>query len=110
MPKKRKTRKQKISIDQKRQVVDEVSPFNESSPNNSTPLTQQEAVPQGMTFSLPTHFHPNQTIQKGRKITSESVVISTTDYGYLANDLIKTALLSVTIVIAEILIRLFYVH
>jgi hypothetical protein len=109
MPKKRKTRKQKISTDQK-SVVREIVPSTDSSQSNSTSPKQQESVTPGMTFSLPTHFHPNQTVQKEKKISAGTAAISTADYGYLSIDLMRTALLSVAVVIAELLIRLFFVH
>jgi hypothetical protein len=110
MPKKRKTRNQKISSEQKRQIVHETVLSVDSSSNKTTQSIQQETANQGMTFSLPTNYHSTQTVQKEKKTTSAVTSISTSEYGYLGKDLMRTALLSGAIVIAELLIRLFYTH
>ena|SRR5581483_2719391 len=107
MPKKRKTRKQKILSEQKRVTVHEVTPATESH-SVTTSGHHETAAVQGTTFSLPTNY--TQTHKTQEKKSSASVAISTNDYGYLGNDLIRTALLSGAIVIAELLIRLVYVH
>lgn len=103
MPKKRKTRKQKISLEQKRQEVHEtVSPVDSSTPSSHQTIATTEA------FSLPTNYH--QSTQKERTTVAQPTTISTGEYGYLGKDLMKSAVLSGSIVIAELLIRLFYSH
>jgi hypothetical protein len=111
MPKKRKTRNQKISSEKKRQIDHETVVSVDSSSSKTTQSTQQETATQEVTFSLPTNYHATQTTQKEKKITSSvTTSISTSEYGYLGKDLMRTALLSGAIVIAELLIRLFYTH
>ncbi|HSX09105.1 MAG TPA: hypothetical protein VLF93_03055 [Candidatus Saccharimonadales bacterium] len=107
MPKKRKTRKQKILSEQKRVTVHEVTPSTESHSVSTHDHHESTAV-HGTTFSLPTNY--TQTHKTPEKKSSETAAISTNDYGYLGNDLIRTALLSGAIVIAELLIRLVYIH
>lgn len=109
MPKKRKTLKQKISVDQKRQTVQNTTVSTDSSHGVINKITQQKSIIQETTFSLPDNIKP---VQNSIKTQKEQTVkaITTADYDYLSNDLLRTALLCVAIVIAEILIRLFYVH
>jgi hypothetical protein len=82
----------------------------DSSSNKTTQSIQQETATQGMTFSLPTNYHATQIAQKEKKTTVVTASISTSEYGYLGKDLMRTTLLSGAIVIAELLIRLFYTH
>jgi hypothetical protein len=109
MPKKRKTRKEKILNGQKRQVIQNITPSMEVSQRSTTPLAQQSAPTQGMTFSLPSSYSHNNA---KKEIVSpvKTTIISTADYGYLGKDLIRTILISGAIVLAELLIRLFYLH
>jgi hypothetical protein len=96
MPKKRKTLQHKILADQKRSV-----------PSSSQITAEQEQAMPGVTFSLPTS---HGAVQKVTKPYQEAITIATSEYGYLANDLMRTALLTVAIVITELLIRFFIVH
>ncbi|SRR6266568_632666 len=109
MPKKRKTRKEKILLDNKRQVVQEPAPSVVSSSKKQTPRTEQETE-KIETFSLPTAMDKIHTAPEKAKQSIQSITISTNEYGYLATDLMKTALLTGAIVFAELLIRLFFVH
>ena len=105
MPKTRKTRKQKIHHDQKRSAVHDMTPSSVSSSPTQTHQTEQTPVTTG-TYSLPTaETKPPTAHAKTREVT-----ISTTEYGYLSNDLMRTALLTGAIVLAELVIRLFIVH
>ncbi len=106
MPKKRKTKKQKILLDNKRQVVQEPAPSVVSSSKNETPQTEQETE-KTETFSLPIVMDKTHTIPEKAKQSPLAVTISTNEYGYLATDLMKTTLLTGAIVFAELLIKLF---
>ena len=108
MPKKRKTRKQKILNEQKRQVVHETLPSVELSEKQAAPLAQQPITTQGLTFSLPTNYNTAHSVQKEKKPVAASVVISTNEYGYIGKDLMRTALLSAAIVLAEMLIKMWF--
>jgi hypothetical protein len=110
MPKKRKTRKEKIHKDIMRQEVHETTPSVSSSQNDHQEQPVQETTPAAMTFSLPTVHSDGNHTQPARTQKITNVAISTEEYNYLGNDLSKTALLSSAIVIAELLIRLFYNH
>ncbi len=106
MPKKRKTRKDKILTEQKRQVVQTITSM-ESSQKETTPLTQQSATQQGLTFSLPTNYKQSNT-KKETVSPIKTVAISTADYGYLGKDLIKTTLISSAVILAELLIKIWF--
>jgi len=109
MPKKRKTRKQKISVEQKRHTVQNTIESTESTQTIVAHTSQQNREVQGVTFSLPNTIQTN--LKNTIKPSNHTIkIISTSEYGYLANDLTRTALLCIAIVITEILIRLFYVH
>ena len=109
MPKKRKTRKQKISIEQKRYTVQNTIESTESTQTIVAHTSQQNNTDQGVTFSLPNAIQAKNKVSI-KPNTHTIKVITTSEYGYLANDLTRTALLCIAIVITEILIRLFYVH
>jgi len=109
MPKKRKTKKEKMHLDQKKQTVQKVTEPVASSPKSET-QERQESSTTGMTFSLPeTQQKITQTSQK-EKSSPQTISISTNEYGYLSNDLMRTALLTGAIVFAELVIKLFIVH
>jgi hypothetical protein len=107
MPKKRNTRKHKISIEQKRHAVHEASTSSVVSTSVTAQTNQQAKVPSGMTFSLPTNLQRANGTTKKPAITV-TTAISTENYGYLTNDLLRTAILSGAIVIAELLIKIFF--
>ena len=108
MPKKRKTRKEKLHHDQKRQTVHESSASVVSS--SKTEAQKQESITPGMTFSLPeTQKQSTQTPPKTKQ-SAEPITIAHSEYGYLSNDLMRTALLTGAIIFAELFIKLFIVH
>jgi hypothetical protein len=109
MPKRRKTRKEKLLHDQKRQTVHESSTSVVSSPEIETQMQKQETVTPGMTFSLPETQKPPQTPQKAKQ-PIQTITVSQNEYSYLSNDLMRTALLTGAIVFAELFIKLFIVH
>jgi|ERR1700722_3848171 len=107
MPKKRKTRKEKILTGQKKQVVQNITPSIELSQRDSTPRTQQSTMSQEMTFSLPTHYkHSNE--KRETVSPAKTVAISTADYSYLGKDLIRTTLISSAVILAELLIKIWF--
>ena len=102
MPKKRKTRKEKIVTDQKRQVVHQNESSIIPSSKNETHGTGENI--QTVTFSLPTV----QEKKPATKPASQAVTISTNEYGYLTTDLMRTALLTISIVLAELVIKVVF--
>ena len=110
MPKKRKTRKEKILNDKKSRVVPESTSPIASSPQNETQQQKQEPVSAGMTFSLPQIKNETSKVPQKTKQSSGTITVSTSDYGYLSNDLMRTALLTGAIVFAELIIKLFIVR
>ncbi len=114
MPKKKKTRKQKLQADARRQMIPSVS-------SSSTPVlpAQEPTQPQETnersesTFSLPksytTKSPPTKKLHEEKIHTStQTVSIATHGYQYLAHDLRKTAFLTSAIVVAELLIRFIF--
>lgn len=101
MPKKRKTRKEKMYVDQKRQIPLDVSVS--TSQKNDTSLPQKE-----QTFSLPISHSILALAQNERAHKITVGPISTESYNYLGRDLIRTALLTGAIVLAEMLIRILF--
>jgi len=104
MPKKRKTRQQKILTEQKRQVIHKDEPSVISSSQNSH---QEQAAPT-LTFSLPSSHENKPAPQRAVKPHNEAITISTGEYGYLANDLMRTALLTGAIVLTELLVKILF--
>jgi hypothetical protein len=79
MPKKKKTRKEKMVTDQRREV--------QQTPLYSVPdVVVTTKIP-----SIPTPSH-----------VSKPIAISTTDYHYLAKDLIKTGIFTGAVVVLEL--------
>jgi|SRR6185437_887913 len=107
MPKKRKTRKEKITHEQKRQRVHDSTSSIVSSTQTST-QQEPQSTSSSMTFSLPDIKQKSPEVIKAKH--SQPVNISTNEYGYLSNDLTRTALLTGAIVFAELFIKLFIVH
>jgi hypothetical protein len=109
MPKTRKTRKQKIQHDQKKPAVHDMTPSEVSSSRSQAHQTEQTPVATE-TYSLPTNETKTPTATVKAKETPLKVTVSTTEYGYLSNDLMRTALLTGAIVFAELVIRMFVVR
>lgn len=97
MPKKRKTLQQKLHADQNRQT-DYGEKQSVANPKSETSSSQQ------VTFSLPTSYSASKQTHR----SAPTVAISTDSYAYLGKDLLKTALLSCSVVIVELLIRYFF--
>jgi hypothetical protein len=106
MPKKRKTRKEKILTDQKKQVIHEAAPSVISSEKKESHQIDPQTPVQGITFSF---SHENTEVQPApKKIKPAVAVISTEEYGYLSVDLLKTAIVTSAVVITEIVIRILF--
>ena len=110
MPKKRRTRKQKILVDQKKHMVHEPEPVDTSSQKVESQTAAQNTATPDITFSLPTTTSTKQPTPRAAKPAVQTVSVLTTEYGYLGKDLVKTALLTGAIIIAELLIRFLYLH
>jgi hypothetical protein len=107
MPKKRKTKKEKLQKDHKRQVVHQAQPSVISSEQLGK-HTDQQIPTQGMTFSIPTSNTEVQSAPRKTKPTQTTTVISTEEYGYLGVDLLKTAIVTCAVVITEVIIRILF--
>jgi hypothetical protein len=107
MPKKRKTRKEKMLKDQKRQVVHE-TPHPVISSEKKETQKEQQTTSQNITFSLSTANTTVQSAPKKTKPATTATVISTDEYGYLGVDLLKTAIVTSAVVITEIVIRILF--
>ena len=105
MPKKKRTRKQKIQTDQRQVDHEVIVRDKQSQPTNPTSTKQQNAVP-GISFSLPTSYANKKVSAPLTQPTT--VAISTNEYTYLGKDLLKTGVLTSVIVIVECLIRFVY--
>jgi hypothetical protein len=107
MPKKRKTRKQKIQFDQKRQAVHEIPPVIASQKNDTRSSPQTSTVPD-VAFSLPRATEEKKSAPE--TVTSKETVVTVPadDYGYLGIDLAKTAIVTCAIVVTEIVIRILF--
>lgn len=110
MPKKKRTRKQKIQTDQKH-IHHSVMAPPEPSQRGDSPSKQQKHITttSGVSFSLPESYANKHTSQKATPSSQQTTIaIATNEYDYLGKDLRKTVLLTITIVIIEFLIRFFY--
>ena len=109
MPKKRKTRKQKVLIDQKRQTVYQ-TPAVIISQKEETPQSSQATAMSEVTFSLSqtAAVKDSSQMQTKPKALTKTVVVSTEGYGYLGIDLLKTAIVTGAIAITEIIIRILF--
>lgn len=96
MPKKRKTRKQKLLLNTKRNVV------------NETSSAEQNTAMLDATFSLSALPTDQLATPKKTSNNSSSVTISTQEYTYLGNDMLKTTIVTGAIIITELAIRFLF--
>lgn len=111
MPKKTKTLKQKKQADQRRQVSPESSSAKASSAKKTTHISQTMATTHvhQTTFSLPTTaIKPSIHKTPVHASQATTIAIDTSDYSYLGKDLLKTGLLTIGIVVAELVFKLFF--
>lgn len=103
MPKKKKTLKQKLKTEQRHQV----STLDRNSEEASSVENHASSESVGQTFSLPQSYLNSR--QSGKRNTSQTSVqttaIETHEYKYLGMDLLKTFLLTSSIVIVELILR-----
>jgi len=108
MPKKRKTKKEKMVLDHKRQAVHESVNTVTSSAMDETPQRQESQS--SMTFTLPATQHKSTEKPVITKPSSQTITVTHNEYAYLSNDLMRTALLTCAIIFAELFIKFFIVH
>lgn len=105
MPKKKRTRKDKIQADIKRQSPSKLAHPNKPSVSISRETTEVNKVEETAigTFSLPKGYQ--KPSQKPVSIqTPQDVTISTNAYSYLRGDLLKTLFITTVIIAVELLI------
>src|SRR5438045_4120829 len=100
MPKKRKTRKEKMVLDHKRQTVHESVNTATSSAIDATPQRQESQS--SMTFTLPATQHKSPEKSMIAKPSLQTITLTQDEYAYLSNDLMRTALLTCAIIFAEL--------
>ncbi len=109
MPKKKRTRQQKIQTDVKRQ-----SPSPRTHVTSSAAVTREvkesrnEASEALGTFSLPQKYL--QQAATATHVPPKAVAITTSEYGYLRGDLLKTTLLTFGIIALELVIHFFVMN
>ena len=112
MPKKKKTLKQKMQADQRRQTTTDVMVSSEKfTKDTTTKGNTQEHTPtsSSVSFSLPSsHAKKRPEVREERHHQSTSIAVDANEYSYLSKDLLKTSILTFLIVIAEIVIKFFF--
>ena len=109
MPKKKKTRKQKILTEQRQNLkYHDLSSSSEmvSHEKKSVKTPAQEDTSGSFSVSLPQSYAAVNHKESFVK-TAGAATINTSEYGYLKKDLVKTAILTVLILVAEMLIHFF---
>lgn len=104
MPKLKKTRKQKMKTDQRRQVSSSMTTPSKSVEKATPEKTQQTPERQSGTYSLSDSFSVKTKASAKQPIHQERAV-STNEYKYLRGDLWKTIFLTSAIVVTELVIR-----
>lgn len=92
MPKKKRTRKEKLQSDMRRQT-----------PRATVPQPQETIA---TTYSVSEMLTPSPKVTSPESIMKQQTII-TSDYAYLNRDLLKTTLLTGTIVALELFIYFF---
>ncbi len=109
MPKKKKTLKQKMQADQRRQgnpkvVTSLITP--EHLQATASEHAQRSPETQSGMFALPTDYSKKHKEAMRSTITPASTItISTNEYDYLSKDLLKTGFVTIVIVLAELMIK-----
>lgn len=104
MPKKKKTLKQKMQADQRRQPTTAVRTSSENSPQT---IPQPAHTSASTSFSLPT-THAKKHRESREQARTTAIAIDTNEYAYLSKDILKTTLLTSLIVIAELVMKFFF--
>jgi hypothetical protein len=110
MPKKKRTRKDKIHTDVRRQSTSSADfPKKSVSTTRENDEQSKQAEPSIGTFSLPQEYTqnaPKKTAVRANQ-TIKTVAVDTSSYSYLRGDLLKTTFLTLTIVGAELFVYFF---
>lgn len=106
MPKKKRTRKDKIQTDIKRQSPSALSRSQSTAAETREIAEEKQTVETTQsTFALPEKY---QTKRKATPtIAAKTVAINTNSYGYLRGDLVKTFVLTTLIIGVELFIYFF---
>ena len=111
MPKKKKTRQQKMQADVRRKTSSEMpsAPTPSQVMRNAEPIQKPAEMTPG-TFSLPEKYLSSKAVKTTKKeslVTVSETDIDTKQYKYLRPDLVKTISLTSIIIVAELVIRHF---
>jgi hypothetical protein len=106
MPKKKRTKKDKIQTDQRRQTSPSLGHTAKAAVTREVEKTPSVGEQTSGTFSLSKEYS-GPTKRKTPMQTAQTVAISTSAYSYLRSDLLKTTILTSAIVIAELVIYFF---
>lgn len=110
MPKKKRTRKDKIQTDVRRQTTSATDlPKKSVSTTRENKEQSKQAEPSIGTFSLPQEYTKDSSekapVKKVQQV--KTATIDTSSYSYLRGDLLKTSFLTLTIVGAELFVYFF---
>ena len=109
MPKKKKTLKQKLKAEQRRQF-----PTPDSSSVENSVIENHAQIPTEQTFSLPQSYLDNshkakqKTAAMIQNARAQTLSIATHEYKYLGRDLAKTLFLTGSIIIVELVLRFIF--
>lgn len=104
MPKLKKTRKQKMKTDQRRQVSTSMASPSKSVEKAAPERAQQAPERRDGTYSLSDSFAVKTKASTKQTLQKETTV-DTNEYKYLRGDLWKTLFLTSAIVVTELVIR-----
>ncbi len=107
MPKKKRTRQQKIQADVKREPTPRSHVNVKSAVTREVKEQRAEAVSSG-TFSLPEQFIKQAAT--ATHVPPKTVTIATAEYSYLRGDLLKTTFLTLGIVVIQLVIHFFVMN
>ncbi len=107
MPKKKRTRQQKLQTDAKRQSTPRTHVNASAAVTREVKEPRSKETPSG-TFSLPEKYI--EQVATATHIPPKTVTIATAEYGYLRGDLLKTTLLTFGIVAIELIVHFFVMN
>ena len=108
MPKTKKTLKQKRQADQRRHVTSTVISTSEKVVTKTS--GQQLPDASAISFALPHPTSHKHVPVKEHPVKEKTLAINTNEYSHVSRDLLKTTLLTVVIIVAELLIHAYYFH
>lgn len=108
MPKKKRTREDKIQADKRRQSATQTVHLNKKAAVTREVENKPEApAATSSTFSLPKEYGNAKSKTAAPASTTQTVAINTSAYNYLRGDLLKTTFLTTAIIAAELIIYFF---